>query len=275
MLWTEGFDLLSRRPIWLPYESAHANFTLPSPPGSGFFGASTNGLASGNHILEAACHALCEVIERDAVTLWRARSNHDDVRRLDLDTVTDPACRQVLTRLEEADLEIAAFDATSDVGVPAFHAVLLDRRHEGSHPGLGAGCHLAPEIALLRALTEAVQVRMTYITGARDDLSPDEFSDLGRSRKLEPATALFRREGGRRHFGSVVSPPIGGAFAEDLDYLLGRLRTVGVSQIAVVNLTKATFDIPVVKVVVPGLEDADDHEGYVPGPRAWSAGAAP
>ncbi|MGI9492651.1 MAG: YcaO-like family protein, partial [Geminicoccaceae bacterium] len=55
MLWIEGFDLLNNAPLWLPYETAHTNFTLPSPPGAGSFSPSTNGLASGNHILEATC----------------------------------------------------------------------------------------------------------------------------------------------------------------------------------------------------------------------------
>src|SRR3546814_6638140 len=40
-------------------------------PICGCFAASTNGLASGNHRLEAISHALCEVVERDATALWR------------------------------------------------------------------------------------------------------------------------------------------------------------------------------------------------------------
>ena len=61
---------------------------------------STNGLASGNHLLEATSHALCEVIERDATTLWRRRAIHDRIR-LDLATVGDENCRSVLDQLEQ------------------------------------------------------------------------------------------------------------------------------------------------------------------------------
>ena len=70
ILWVEGWDLLNERAAWLPYELVHANYTHPMPTGSGCFNASTNGLASGNHRLEATAHAICEVIERDASTLW-------------------------------------------------------------------------------------------------------------------------------------------------------------------------------------------------------------
>ena len=280
MLWIEGFDLLSRKPLWLPYETVHTNFTLPRPPGAGSFSPSTNGLASGNHILEATAHAIFEVIERDAVTLshWshQSRGSHGDfvdLTRLDLDTVVDPACCEVLRRIDMADLEIAAFDVTSDLGIPVFYATLLDRRHDVSHPGIGAGCHLAPEVALLRALTEAVQVRMTYITGARDDLSPDEFTNLGRARKLDTVNSLMRREAQRKSFDQVAAPPINDTFAEDLALLLERLKSAGIEQVVACDLTKPEFDVAVVKVVIPGLEDADDHEGYVPGPRALSAEA--
>ena len=269
MLWIEGFDLLNGVPLWLPYETVHTNFTLPSPTGAGCFSPSTNGLASGNHLLEAACHAIFEVIERDAVTL----SNVDPgtLTRLDLDTVRDPACREVLRRLDEAGLEGAAFDVTSDLGIPVFYATLLDCRVDVSHPGIGAGCHLAPEVALLRALTEAVQVRMTYITGARDDLSPDEFTSAGRSRKLAPVNTLMRRQEPGRAFSDTVSPPIGKTFTEDLACLLERLKTVGINQVAAVDLTNPAFDVAVVKVIIPGLEELDDHDGYVPGSRALAA----
>jgi ribosomal protein S12 methylthiotransferase accessory factor len=268
MLWIEGFDLLNSAPLWLPYETVHTNFTLPSPPGAGSFSPSTNGLASGNHILEATCHALFEIIERDAITLWRSCDDLVNLKRLDLDTVSDPGCREVLQRLDDAELDLAAFDATSDLGMPVFYATLIDRRHEASHPGIGAGCHIAPEVALLRAMTETIQVRMTYITGARDDLSPEEFTERGRSQKLGPVNALMRRDGQRPSFNDIASPPIGATFADDLALILERLRAVGIEQAAVVDLTKPAFDVAVVKAVIPGLEDADDHDGYVPGPRA-------
>ena len=45
-----------------------------SDPGLALFYSSTNGLASGNTRVDAICHALCEVIERDATALALARA---------------------------------------------------------------------------------------------------------------------------------------------------------------------------------------------------------
>ncbi|TIU89460.1 MAG: hypothetical protein E5W03_03950, partial [Mesorhizobium sp.] len=69
-LWIEGREMISGVTRWLPYESVRANFTVPPPPGSGFFDCSSNGLASGNTADEAVHHGICEAIERDATTLW-------------------------------------------------------------------------------------------------------------------------------------------------------------------------------------------------------------
>ena len=64
--WMQGENLGDGAPVWAPAEIVHMNATLDAPPSTGCFSASTNGLASGNHVLEATTHALCEVIERDA-----------------------------------------------------------------------------------------------------------------------------------------------------------------------------------------------------------------
>src|SRR5262245_1937463 len=64
-LWIEGYDLMQERAIWVPYETVTLNFVQPADYRATFL-PSTNGLASGNHLLEAIVHALCEVVERDA-----------------------------------------------------------------------------------------------------------------------------------------------------------------------------------------------------------------
>ena len=52
-----------------------------------------------------------------------------------------------------------------------------------------------------------------------------------------------------------------------------RLRDVGVERVIVVDLTKDAFKIPVVRVIVPGLEGLNEVPGYVPGARAREVAA--
>ena len=119
----------------------HTHYTLPLPSGSGCFPASSNGLASGNHILEAINHGICEVVERDADQrcgiIWTRQARA--ARALDLEHDRRRRLRRVLAQLERAEFAVAVWDATTDVGIAAFYCLITDRRHEHAHSGAGAG----------------------------------------------------------------------------------------------------------------------------------------
>jgi len=267
-VWIEGTDLVSGEARWLPYESVRANFTLPPPPGSGCFDCSTNGLASGNSMAEAISHAICEVIERDAITLWNAGGNRARTGTgLDPESIDDPACRALLDRIEAADFDVTLWEITSDTGVPAFFCLMTDRRDPLQHLGIGAGAHPVPGIALSRALTEAVQVRTTYIAGARDDLSHREYSTLGRAEKARLAARWREEHRPLRDFRQIEGH-VSDNLDEDIGWLLGRLAAMGMGEVLAVDLSKPALGLRVVRVVIPGLEGPDDHPAYLPGARA-------
>lgn len=270
LLWTEATDLLvggERR--WVPFETVHTNAVLPAPTGSGCFSSTSNGLASGNHVEEATVHALCEVIERDAAAVWQARPSEErEATAIDLTTVGDPTVGEVLDRYEAADIGVSVMEITSDVGVPAFLCEIVGRSEGVATRYSGMGCHLFPEIALLRALTEAAQSRLTYITGSRDDLSRREYraARAGNVRSPEPGPS---RRCCRRSFAEAPAAPTGSCtFMDDIDLIVRRLDRAGVTSVLTVDLTSPKYAIPVVRVIVPGLEGPDDEPTYVPGHRA-------
>jgi YcaO-like protein with predicted kinase domain len=270
LLWIAGMDLFTSRPLWLPFELVHNNFTMPFPTGSGCFVMSSNGLASGNHPLEAISHGLCEVIERDAAALFRLHPLEQQARlRVDLSTITDPECVRLLRRFDEADVEVAVWDMTSDIGIATFKAVILDR---GSNPFRvlgpveGMGTHPVREVALLRALTEAAQGRLTLIAGSRDDNGRGRYAETQQAELIEHARRRLA-ETATRAFDATPSYE-NDSFEEDLVTLTSGLQKAGLDQAIVVDLTKPEFAIPVVRVVVPGLEPYHHVPGYVPGPRA-------
>jgi len=273
MLWIEGVDLVSGAGIWTPYEVVRANYTLPLPPGSGCFNSSSNGLASGNHRLEAMLHGLCEVIERDATTLWHGLDpRRRDQTRVAAASIGDPACRDLVAQLDAADFDVGIWETTSDVGVPAYLAILTDRSERLAHIGIGAGCHPARGVALARALTEAVQVRTTYIAGARDDLDYDEYGEaMLADRNAWARSLVFGTAEGRAY--DAGGDTVNDTFNADVDWVLQRLKAVGVDEVICVDLTRDDFDLPVVRIVVPGLEGPDDFDGYVPGERAGCCAA--
>lgn len=266
ILWIEGRNLHTDDCLWIPFEIVYCNYTYPSPPGHGCFSASTNGLASGNHMLEAQCHAICEVIERDATTLWRRQSAEARKDMLvDLTSVNDSGCRSVLDKLDKAQIDVSVWETSTDIGVPCFQAMILGQASD-EHLGAGAGCHPVKHVALLRALTEAVQTRNTYIAGSRDDLSPEEYTRPGILRKHREASECMGGHKGSRNYEQIPSYSFE-TFDQDIEWLLNQLKQAGASTVVAVDLTKSDLQLPVVRVVIPELELPDDADDYVPGPR--------
>jgi YcaO-like protein with predicted kinase domain len=277
LLWIEGRDLRNGTPVWVPYELVHTNYASPAPPGSGCFVANTNGLASGNHPLEAILHGLCEVVERDATTLWSLSPQAErDRRRVDPASIDDPGCRSLLERFHAASVDVCIWDITTDVKIPSFLCLVScsDTRPgeaDEADPEFGAGCHPAAEIALLRALTEAAQARTTFIAGSRDDMGWPLYAADTRLRRREAAAALAAGRPARPF--SAAAGWRSETLAEDVNEALARLARAGLDQVVVVDLSKPVFRIPVVRVVIPGLEGALEDpaaggEAVLPGPRA-------
>jgi ribosomal protein S12 methylthiotransferase accessory factor len=265
--WLRGKDWRADTPVWVPYELVSTDYTLPFPSGTGYFQANTNGLASGNCALEAVLHGLCELIERDATTLWWRRSlEAKSARAIDLDSVADRACRSVLEKYATANIRVAVWDTTTDVGVAAFLCAVYGE--DPPLPELGAGCHPCREIALLRALTEAAQARTTFISGSRDDIGRQSYAADLRSMRLNTFRALMAGHGSSIPFGQVPTSDFD-TIAQDLEHVVLCLDAAGMAEVVVVDLTKRVFGIPVVRVVVPGLEGLVDDD-YVPGARARS-----
>ena len=270
-LWVEAQDLLQDNPAWLPYELVHTDYTHPVTPQYGCFACSTNGLASGNHLLEASCHAICEVIERDAISVWNYLPDAArQATRLIPETISDCGCIDAMARIKSAGFDLAIWETTTDVGVASFRCVIAEGDERDGHIGIGDGCHVDPGIAVLRSLTEAVQTRMTYISGARDDMTPDEFTPRAMGQKTRYARKLIHEGKPQRSF-EAAPRFTSDDFADDFHWLLERLDGAGCRQVLRVDLTRPEIGLPVVRVVIPGLEAPHDDHGYVPGPRARRA----
>ncbi len=272
ILWLEGYDLLGRRPIWVPYESVHVNYAQPLPQGTGCFASNSNGLSSGNRLLEAISAGICEVVERDGDALWMAASDAEvEGRLLDLTTVADETCRGILSQYAAGRMAVEVWETTSDVGIAAYRCHIReadDNPHHRQGMFFGAGCHPSSRIALLRALTEAAQSRLTYISGSRDDIERRDY------RRPDETTSTATGSGVPHRRLDAAPTFESDSLNDDLHWELDRLRDLGIQHVVVVDLTQDEIGIPVVKVIIPGLEGIPDGPDYVPGPRARAAAGA-
>jgi ribosomal protein S12 methylthiotransferase accessory factor len=265
--WVLGFDLMTRRPTYAPLNCVVAPYSSDS--GMSLFYTSTNGLASGNTRVEAVCHALCEVIERDATGLAMARA---DVRpavaailadmgfdgKLSAEPGKPPLislrglprrATALVRKLQRAGLEVELQNLTPATGIATIACTIAEPQGLPTAFNTHSGCGTHPDarIALTRALTEAAQSRLTCIQGGREDL-PDFVPAKG-------APPVETRYGDRPtiSFDDIASyqhPSV----ADDVEFIIERMRQSGFDQVVVVDITRQEVGIPVVRVIVPRSE---------------------
>jgi YcaO-like protein with predicted kinase domain len=177
-------------------------------------------------------------------------------------------CRALLDRLDNRGISVAVWDATTDIGVACF-VCRLKEANGNSRSALGAfhgaGCHLDRAVALSRAITEAAQSRLTYIAGSRDDLYRRNYRRARNETLFALAVDRWEQSLARR-FADVPSL-VTETLEEDVDILLDRLRAAGLRQAIAVDLTLESIGIPVIRIVVPGLEGHDESGRIRPGAR--------
>jgi ribosomal protein S12 methylthiotransferase accessory factor len=267
--WTVGYDIGGAEYIWVPVDA------VISPAEEGVCrGAETNGLAAGNTITEATLHAVYELIERDAVSIEHFLDLHSEAgdrvasraRMVDLVQLPEQT-RAWVNHLATKDLKVVVQDLTSDVGVPVFGALVIDESFAGNMSELttfvGHGCDLSSRRAVLRAVTEATQAHSIVSIGARETFEgtrplPDRSARLRRNLDIlySQEQAAFRAD----EFSSAD-------LHCDLRIVVERLSIAGLKRCIIVDLTRSDLGIPVVRAIVPGLENPYGHSARRPGPR--------
>ncbi|WFU91921.1 YcaO-like family protein (plasmid) [Rhizobium sp. CC1099] len=263
--WALGRELLSGTEIYIPFEAAILDRTRDCR-----FWMSSDGLASGNTLEEAMLHGMLERIERDAYVLWRIGNDRDRHSRcIDPRGLKDAALDQLIEKIETAGLVLRLFDMMSDIAVPCFTAILGpgdihdDANVRFVEVTAGSGAHPSPVRAAIRAVTEAAQSRLTYISGARDDILPETFlAPLPlQTRTLFQAVPAMP---------ATIAPAYPQSLAQHLDYTLSALRKKQIDQVIVLALSDPALPFSVAKIFIPALENPEGGRARRFGNRAVS-----
>ncbi len=224
----------------------------PFSQGKRLFRTNTNGLASGNETEEAVFHGLSEVIERDAWALVEASRNTGPI----IQNVGDGLAGELMDKFAKAEVAVYLKDITSDIGIPTCAAVSDDLKlRDPTLLTTGMGTHTNAGVAVLRALTEVAQSRLTQIHGAREDTKLADFRrQLGYDRTKRLNKHWFDTSC-MKDFSEIKSYD-SDDFLDDIKYMLERLADAGMERAIVVDLTRKEIGLPVVRVIVPGLEMA-------------------
>jgi putative methanogenesis marker protein 1 len=249
--WVRSMSLFSHDEVLVPAESVFHPYERENQ----LFRTNTNGLAVGNVMEEAVFHGLMEVIERDAWSIFEVDASA--ARNLDL---ADCAARSrpvgdVIKKLQSASVEPHLKDITSDVGITTVAAAIDDEAsRDAALLSLGVGTHLVPEIAVLRALTEAVQSRLTTIHGTREDTFKAEYvRRIGYDRMKRINRKWFSPSPENVRF-AILPVHKSDDFLDDIEFTLSCLKKAGLAEALAIDLTRKGTGIPAVRVIVPGLE---------------------
>ena len=229
LFWLTGERVFPQgpEPVYLP---AQCVFLFPNFDETHLFsGLGSTGLASGNSMHQARCHALLEVIERDAEATVIYRP--EDCFTL---TARDPRIAGLLDEYEEKGIRIQFQALDAGLGVPCYKCFVI--APDGSIVK-GTAAHLNGKRALVSALTET-----PYPHAGAPPSKP----------RLENLPAL-----------SYESLPdyATGHPQTDLE-LLERLLLANGFRPIYVDLTRKDLGIPVVRAFVPGLALSADFDGF-------------
>ena len=265
--WTRAWSLTDGSPLFIPTEFA----SLPSYPINGAVTLvpqhTTNGFAAGNNLEEAILQALLEVIERH--NMWLAKHVGELVKRICLSDVQIPGLQKIIASAQAEGMETSLYLISSDIEIPTVAALLRSRAEGLPAYSVGFGCHLDPQIAIERALTEAVQMlsmqreimvndselmqQITSYKGRVEDLSEDDVFYYS----LEPSIGarFFRTylecidHANLKSIRRFVSRDI----KQNIQYIVDYLKQAG-CEVYVADRSAWNYYFRVVKVIVTTLQ---------------------
>ncbi|MGK7874245.1 MAG: YcaO-like family protein [Xenococcaceae cyanobacterium] len=250
--WTPLWSLTAKETRYLPTSFCYFGYRSPDPL---FARADSNGCAAGSVLEEAVLQGFLELVERDAVALWW----YNRLRRpaVDLDSVDDPYVWGLMGHYRELRRELWVLDITSDFGIPTFAAI--SRRVDKFEEDIiyGFGTHLDPSIALVRALTELNQSLEAVPTATGPESTrtyrggPDALlwwrsvTTANTDYLVPDGDARPRR---LQDFKNLASDDL----RQDILTCIEVAVTRGI-EILVLDQTRPDVELPVVRVVSPGL----------------------
>jgi len=222
----------------------------PAPDvGQSLFGSSTNGLASGNSVLEATIQALLELIERD---IWSFEFVRNASKLVEAASLPDEV-REIVGRAEQNGLQLKVRTIHNDYGIPFFAAFVFDLNNPSRKTFNGGwACDLDRDRAVLRAVTEAAQSRVAFIHGGRKAPTTPQDQDAERVRRhmlgvSDPQQQVLLTD--------IPDLAVAGTLQQKLDALIAILRRVVQEPIYRVVFTPPDLPLQVVRVVVPLMEN--------------------
>lgn len=239
--WSPVWSLRDGRFKYLPTSLLYFFYSGPAA-----FQADSNGCAAGNTLEEAIVQGFLELVERDAYAIWWY--NRSQRAEVDFSQFNNSYVSDLKAQLADAGRKLWVLDVTSDLGIPTYVAILHWMQNGQENIEFGSGAHFDKRIAMLRTLTELNQFLSIGLMGGGSGEKPS----------LDGTTPLHLPNYPFLIPDNTVKVPVISDFGP-LDTTRNQvLACVEIAKRAgldflVLNQTRPDVEVPVVRVVVPGL----------------------
>ncbi len=154
--WIRGKSLMSNKDVLIPAQLIYVPYVYQHSEPALRFPIST-GAAAGASLEGALYRGICEVIERDAFMIHYL--NKLSSPRVNLSSLKNAIINNVLRLYRRYNLELYIFDITTDLKVPVFAAITIDKTGIGPAVSVGLKAGFDIETDIIGAIEESLMVR--------------------------------------------------------------------------------------------------------------------
>lgn len=245
--WVEGENILNNDIVHVPKESVCFPYE-----GGKLFRSNTNGISAGNTLKEAIFHGSLEVIERDSWSLCELSNNL--YKKINVENTNNEIIHNLMNIFSKNGINVVLKDLTTDVGIPTVAAITDDDiLRDPTLLCIGVGCHLNPEIAIIRALTEVIQSRASQLQNLKNKKRTDLLRRIPyeRMKRIHKKWFEYKTEVDISDIPNLASSNLN----KDIETVKSMLVNCGFDKLIVVNLNKGLDKFPpVVRVIIPKME---------------------
>ncbi|AOU02893.1 MAG: YcaO-like family protein [Bacillota bacterium] len=257
--WVKGLSLHTQKEMWIPAIMTYLHLPAMSQ-GERFWLPISTGCAAHTSYEKALVNAICEVIERDAISItWYQQL---PLPHIVFDQSPDQEMDEFLNRTNKnGNIIQYIFNGTTDLGIPTIYSLQLSPHNKKLAALIMCATHLNPHTAIKKVMREAASSRIAMMAERQQPSKIDDFFSV-----FHGATYMGKQER-LSAYDFLVNSPNQVNLSEmrnleqerdedNLLFLLKRLEEKGLEAFAVDLTTDEALrsGMRVVRVIIPGLQ---------------------
>lgn len=243
--WVTAENLITHQTCYVPKQAMTIDMRL-SVNKAQCFRPSTTGIAGGNTISEASVKALLEIIERHSLKQLQQQPSLK-LKAIKIPSELEPF-QTILAMIERTNKSIRCFVIENAWQIPVYWCE-IDDQQSMRRCGLciGSGCHLDHQQAMLAAIVEAIQSRLTVIAASRDDNYAAHYANRHLIQPLAAGATALALPTSTFDTHQAIQPE------HALQDIITRLKQSGTVDLYRINHTRQDIKIPMVQILIPSL----------------------